>query len=204
MAYVIYDFSKVKDAELEVLAESILSKLTGNDSFPNPTPDLTTVRQLLETYRVSLSEAAGGDRLKAEQKRQHKKRLTDAIRGLALYVESKAKGNPAAILSAGMELRKPAERLQQMPLPKRFRVQYGDPGSGQAFLSAGRFEPALLYRFDYRLAGAEEWTTVTSSFSRITIEGLQNYKQYEFRAAYIGRGVDPVPRFSEIITTVIL
>lgn len=204
MAYVIYDFSKVKDADLEVLAESILSKLTGNDFFPNPNPDLATVRQQLDAYRHALSEAAGGDRLKAELKRQHKKRLTDHIRGLALYVESKAQGNPAAILSAGLELRKPAERLHEMPLPKRFRVEYGDPGSGQAFLSAGRYEPALLYRFDYRLAGTEEWTTVTSSFSRVTIEGLESYRHYDFRAAYIGRGVNPKPRFSDVITTVIL
>ncbi|MEC3881105.1 fibronectin type III domain-containing protein [Parapedobacter sp. 10938] len=204
MAYVIYDFSKEKDADLDALAESIITKLTDNEHFPDPEPALATVRRHLEAYRGALVEAAGGDRLKGELKRACKKQLAGSLRSLALYVERESRSDRAAILSAGMELRKSAERIDRMPLPHRFRVKYGEPGSGTAVVSAGRFEPALMYRFDYRLAGSGEWTTVISSYSRITIDGLQSYRHYEFRAAYIGRGIDPEPRFGETITTIIL
>src|SRR5690606_37090060 len=124
MTYVIYDFSKVKDADIDVLAESIITKLTDNAHFPEPMPDLATVRQQLTTYRQALVEAEGGDRQKAEVKRQCKKQLAASLRSLALYVERASKRDRAAILSAGMDLRKPAERLVEMPLPNRFRVKY--------------------------------------------------------------------------------
>ncbi|WP_262250304.1 fibronectin type III domain-containing protein [Parapedobacter soli] len=204
MSKTIYNFKNYSDTQLDTEAENVFTKMSGNASFPTPTPELTVLETHLEEYRTALADAALGDRHKVEVKNQKREQLELTLRGLALYVEQVAAGDRAIILSAGFGIRKPAGGAGNMPDVADFRVKYDTPGSGMAHLSVKYQRNARLYRFEHRLVGAEEWTTTIASQSRVTLEGLESYRQYEFRAAYVGSGVNPAPRFSEILTTIIL
>ncbi len=83
-------------------------------------------------------------------------------------------------------------------------MTYGYPGSGIADLRVKYLRAARQYRFDYRLVGEEQWSTLYSSSSRVTVNGLESFRDYEFRAAYIGGGVNPTPRFGETLTSIVL
>ncbi|MEC3878935.1 hypothetical protein U9S71_04790 [Parapedobacter sp. 10938] len=204
MSMTIYNFKNFSDTQLDTEAENVFTKMTGNASFPTPTPELTVLETDLEEYRAALAEAALGDRYRVEVKNQKRAQLEFTLRGLALYVEQVAAGDRAIILSAGFGVRKPAEGAGNMPDVADFRVKYNTPGSGMAHLSVKYQRNVRLYWFEHRPVGTEEWTTTMASHSRVTLEGLESYQQYEFRAAYVGSGVNPTPHFSETLTTIIL
>lgn len=204
MSKTIYNFKNFSDTQLDTEAENVFTKMSGNASFPTPTPKLTVLENHLGEYRSALAEAALGDRHRVEVKNQKREQLEHTLRSLALYVEQVAAGDKAIILSAGFGIRKPAEGAGNMPEVADFRVKYDTPGSGMAHLSVKYQRNARLYRFEHRPVGTEEWITTTASHSRVTLEGLESYQQYEFRAAYVGTGVNPMLRFSETLTTIIL
>lgn len=204
MSKTIYHFSRLSDTQLDTEAESVLTKLTGNASFPTPTPDLTVLETDLGEYRQALAEASLGDRHKVEVKNQKRAQLERTLRNLALYVEQVADNDRGLILSAGFGVRKTVRGSGEVPDVTDFRAKYGTPGSGIAHVSVKYQKTARMYRFEHRLAGTEAWTTTSASQSRVTLEGLQSYQRYEFRAAYVGSGVNPTPRFSETLTTIIL
>lgn len=204
MSKTIYDFSRLSETQLDTEAENVFTKMTGNASFPAPTPELTVLETHLGEYRTALVEAALGDKHKVEVKNEKRGQLERTLRSLALYVEQVAGGNKAFILSAGFGVRKSAQGDGGIPAVSNFRVRYGAPDSGIADVSVKYLPSARQYRFDYRQLGADEWTSVYASRSRVTLEGLQSYRLYEFRAAYVVKGVNPTPRFSETLTTIIL
>ena len=204
MSTTIYNFKNLSDTQLDTESENVLTKMTGNTSFPTPTPELTVLEADLAAYRTAMVEAALGDRHKVELKNQQREQLERTLRSLALYVEQVADNDKAIILSAGFSVRKSSQGSSDVPEVTGFRVKYGTPGSGVAHVSVKYQQIARLYRFEHRLVGTEEWTPTNASHSRVTLEGLESYRQYEFRAAYVGKGVNPALRYSETLTTIIL
>jgi len=204
MSTTIYNFKNLSDTQLDTESENVLTKLTGNTNFATPTPELTVLEADLAAYRIALVEAALGDRHKVEVKNQQRAQLERTLRSLALYVEQVADNDKAVILSAGFSVRKPLQRGSETPEVSDFRVKYDAPGSGIAHVSIKYQQSVRLYRFEHRRVGTEEWKTTSSSASRATVEGLESFQQYEFRAAYVVKGVNPTLRYSETLTTIIL
>ena len=204
MSTTIYNFKNLSDTQLDTEAENVLTKMTDNTSFPDPIPDLTVLETDLEAYRTALVEAALNDRHKVEVKNQQREQLERTLRRLALYVEQVADNDRAAILSAGFSVRKQSQASDGVPEVSGFRVKYDKPGSGLAHLSVKYQQSVRLYLFEHRPLGTEQWEITRASHSRVTLEGLESYRQYEFRAAYIGAGVNTQPRYSETLTTIIL
>ena len=204
MSTTIYYFKNLSDTELDTESENILMKMTGNANFPTPTPDLSVLETDLEAYRAALAESALGDRHKLEVKNQLREQLESTLRRLALYVEQIANNDKAIILSAGFDIRKPSRRGVETPDVTDFKVNYDTPGSGLAHLRVKYQRNVHIYRFEHRPVGTEEWTVTQSSYSRVTLEGLESYRQYEFRVAYVGKGVNPRMNYSETLTTIIL
>src|SRR3979490_2850627 len=89
-------------------AELIAAALTGNASFPTPTPALATFALAKNELADAYSEAQTA-RLTAREKTTIQNKKEDALDGLfnqlAAYVESVAGSNEELILSAGMDPR---------------------------------------------------------------------------------------------------
>jgi hypothetical protein len=53
----ILDFSDLKDAELAPKVENIVTSITGNIAFPNPSPSMVALRQAINFYSAALAKA---------------------------------------------------------------------------------------------------------------------------------------------------
>lgn len=200
MARTIFDFTSLTDTALDTAADNILEKMTGNDTFPTPTPELAVLETHLQEYRTALINAALGDRQKVEVKNEKRRQLERTLRALAMYVDPIANGNVSLILSAGFSAVETGGSRLAGPRPKPidFNVASGLHGSGEVELRVKRDRLARFYRFEYRLIGTAEWTPVQSSRSRLKLHGLEAMQLYEFRAAYLG--TNPTVTYSDVVT----
>src|SRR5215471_8720492 len=111
-------------------AEQIVTAMTGNASFPTPSPALPTIT----TAAKELGSAAAGvqaARQAAKEKTSIQNQKEDAIdqllTQLAGYVESVAGSNEQMILSAGMDTRAPAVPATDPPSqPQALTATAGD------------------------------------------------------------------------------
>lgn len=202
MSKAIIDFSRLNEAELEQQAENILAKMTGNELFPTPDPTLTVLEADLDAYRTAVADAALGDRHRVVIRNQKRAQLEWTMRALGLYVDRTAQRNEATILSAGYAVPKEPDTTQPCPKAAGVSVQPGEIGSGVAKVRVNRHRSVRMYRFEYRKLGTDTWEWVQRSRSRVQLNGLESFQQYEFRAVYIG--TDPTLTYSDVVTSYVL
>jgi len=194
-----------KDAtELLRYAEHILLKMTENaELFPTPDPDLAILESSIATYRDAYAEATFRDKRAVVLKKQQGDELQEVIYRLSHYVDAVAMGNPATILAAGYRVsRSSTTPIGRTPKAENLRVEHVQVGSGILQLKVKRWQPARLYRYEYRKVGAEAWVGLLGSKSTVELTGLDMLQEYEFRASYIGR--DTTLNFSDVTTALVV
>ena len=202
MPKTIVNYSRMSDASLNVQAESVLVKMTGNPAFPHPTPDLATLETDLLDFRSAIVDASLKSRQTVIIRDQKRAVLEKTLRQLAYYVDAVADGDRALILGSGFECVKDKEHHGPCPKPTGLRVAYGPVGSGEARVRVKRERMARAYRFEYRLSGTESWTEQIVTRSSILFSGLESLKEYDFRVAYIGS--HPAVQYSETVSSLVL
>ncbi|NGM61672.1 hypothetical protein G5B30_07045 [Sphingobacterium sp. SGG-5] len=190
--------------ELLLQAQQIFKKMTENaDMFPNPVPDLATFETLLTNYQKAYLEAQFRDQRTVIIKGQLGRELQEAIYRLSTYVDSVALGDPGIIVAAGYQPRQsPANRIERTPKAENLRATHMEVGSGIVRLRINPWKHARLYRYEYRLKGTAEWDTVLHSKSFIDLKDLVKLQEYEFRASYVGRDIEP--NFSNTISALVV
>ena len=185
-------------------AEHIFLKMTENaDLFPAPDPDLATLESRLAAYRDAYAEATFRDKRAVILKKQRGDDLQQVIYRLSHYVDKVAQGNPATILAAGYEVgRSTGNRIGRTPKAENLRVKHVQVGTGIVQLKVQAWQPARLYRYEYRKVGSETWEGTLDSRSTLELSGLEMLQEYEFRASYIG--TDTASNFSDITTAIVV
>ena len=187
---------------LDQVAENVLVKMTDNDLFPNPVPELSVLETDLTNYRAAVADAVRGGKHATTVRDQQRAQLESTLRSLALSVQQVAMGDPAIILAAGFDHNKTRTPRGRCPQPIDFVAQSGPLGSGSVMLKMKRHPWARSFRFGYRLAGSDAaWTEVVSHTSQTVITGLRQFAEYEFRGAYIDNQPNS-PIYSEKVTAV--
>jgi hypothetical protein len=111
MAQVKLNLDRLTRDERLALAQQIHTQMTGNASFPTPSPTLTA----LDTAITALT--TGNSELNVLRQQAKEKTvevdaldlaLSQLLRDLAAYVQNTSAGDEAKILSAGMSVRDPA------------------------------------------------------------------------------------------------
>ncbi len=193
-------------------SRSIVTEMTGNANFPDPpgtTPDLadvTTANDELETAHVNAQ--TGGT---TETAIQHEKEtvVDNLLTQLGHFVEDIANNNPATaesiILSAGMQVKKEAEPVGDLPAPENLKAEFGDE-EGKIELDSDSVKGASAYVWnvsaDPIAAGSWEMKDdfeSLSTASKFIWEDLEPGAKFHFRVAAIGaagRGAwsDPVTK----------
>ena len=189
------------EAQYVKFVENIVVKLTDNAaSFPDVDPTLADLQQALTAFKKAQADAAYRDKRLVVIKNQALASLKTVVYHLSLYIERKANGDPAIILSAGFNPSKTFTlKGEAAPKPKNFSVAVSANLSGVADLRVNNWRAVLVYQFEYRKKNGEEWKRVMSSRSRVTITGLDPVQEYEFRVAYIGR--NPLLTYSDIVSS---
>lgn len=181
-------FARATDGNLGTFTGSVLVKMAGNESFPQPTPALASVQLSLKTFLEDLAEAKDGGRAKTAEKNASREVLLDQLRNLALYVQITSKGDLAVLLSSGFESVKAPTPAGVLPAPVQVSLTQGElSGSlllrGSPVRNAGSYEGQLTTK----IADPESWEPAgKNTAARTTIDGLSPGTQYWGRLRAIG------------------
>jgi hypothetical protein len=167
-------------------AKHFVQSLTGNASFPSPTPPLTTVSAAIAALETAQS-AAQARTHGATTLRDEKRSTVESLLGqLRTYVQTVADGNPEAasslIESAGLSVRKPTVRAK--------RVFAARPGvtSGTVKLVTESAGPRTSYEWQYSVDGGKTWVPMPSTIqASTTLMGMTPGTSMTFRYRVVNK-----------------
>jgi hypothetical protein len=152
-------------------AKGIVTRMTANPSFPNPTPTLAAVTAAIDDLQVA--EAAALARTKGAVATRNDKRavlvlLLKQLRGyIQTTADTSAENGAAIIESAGTAVRKTPTRLA-----RAFAAKPG-PVSGTAKVVARKAAQRASYEWQHSTDGGKTWITAPVTLqSKTTIAGL--------------------------------
>lgn len=176
------------DAQLIVDVQSAVTGLTGNASFPTPTPTLTAITTALTAFQVALADAANGGRELTSIKNAKRAELVSLMRQLASYVTVTANGDMTKLLSSGFVYQKPnRSTIGQLPAPSAPTLKQGGT-TGQLQASVPPLYGASSYNWSVALASAPDKSVQTAQTSggRVTFDGLTPGEDYSVSANAVG------------------
>lgn len=197
---VITGFSRLRDEELDTLAQSVIEKMTGNANFATPNPPLAEVTTALTEYQLALAQAQNGGTEKTALKRFKRNKLEALLIALGTYVQTTAKSQDYLIISSGFTPFKTRTPRGLLDKPRDFSVETG-PNPGSVVLSVRKVNGADKYLFEHAHAPITEttqWTVDIRSSRNFTVEGLTSGEQYAFRVT--GIGTNPTRVYTDVIT----
>lgn len=178
------------DTELIVFARSIVTGLTGNSNFPTPDPAPAELGTAVDNFEdannlneVKQTEAQASTALKKQKRKALEELLSDA----AAYVDRKAKGDEAKILSANMPVTADPTPAGPLPAPGDLRATATED-EGVIDLRSNKVKGASSYEWECRLHdGDHAWEAIkTSTATKILVTALTPGSLYAFRARAIG------------------
>lgn len=171
-----------------VFARYIVSSMTNNDYFPNPTPALSTITQIADELQLAYEQSRDGSKLQTAIMHSIATKLDMQLKVLGNYVLAIANRDndigAAIIYSAGME------------------IKQENGGRSTAFTVANTIMDGLVklytkskgrvsYVWEYSL-DEETWTLASITIQANTIiKGLTPGKRYYFRVASIAKIQSP-------------
>jgi hypothetical protein len=176
------------DADVDTVAQNIITHMTNNPHFPNPYPKLEDVIKVAQTYSSSVVDAQTGDRIKVTLKKSAKKDLIEILKALGNYVMSVAQSDEAMLATSGFTLVKKRQASSPLNNPQKFLVKPGK-NKGEIVTSVERIAGARSYVHEYTLEPLTEasiWTSVTTTSRKHLFTDLESGKSYLFRVAAVG------------------
>lgn len=166
---------------LIVFSQSVITKMTGNASFPSPTPTLAVVAQA--TNDLATAETAANARTKGAVSSRNEKKaaLLTLLRQLMGYVQSVADANveqgASIIESASFSVRKTTAHK-----PRVFDAVQGAV-SGSAKLVTATAARRASYEWQSSTDGGKTWVTAPSTLqAKTVITGLTPGASVLFRS----------------------
>ena len=101
------------DALLITDTGSIITALTGNASYPTPSPTLAVVQAALDEFVTAVADAANGGVALTATKNDKRAALVWLLRELASYVHVACKGDLTVLLTSGFPIQKPRGAMAQ-------------------------------------------------------------------------------------------
>jgi hypothetical protein len=163
----------------------IVSMMTGNPSFPAPSPPLSEVSANLDDLAAKEELARRGGKGMVQQRDVALRRAHSMVTMLKAYVQCVANADPeraeAIVLSAGMSVGKQRTRTK-LPV----QAKHGD-APGRVVLAARALPKPVQYRWQMS-TDQTTWTDVSESFrAKTTLEGLLPATVYSFRLRTVTR-----------------
>ncbi len=172
-------------------ARAIVKAMTGNATFPTPSPGLgavgTATTKLETDYNVlqNLRQQAQAQTVIVAAS---KAALDEVLSRLGAYVSTITNGDETAIRSAGMDVRNATVPIGQLPAPIDLRVTTGDR-DGEIDVQWKRVKGANSYVVEQTAdaAAATGWKSAgVTTKSKQVLTGLTTGQKYWFRVAAIG------------------
>ncbi len=161
-------------------AQSIVTAMTGNPSFPSPVPALALVTTATGALQDAESATLARTKGAVEARDDKRAALVALLQQLRGYVQTVADGDietaATVIRSAGMAVKKVATAKA-----RTFSAEQGAV-SGSAKLVAPSAGPRASYEWQYSTDGGKTWIAAPSTLqARTTVPGLTPGATVEFR-----------------------
>ena len=169
-----------KIADLILYVTAVVQKMTGNPSFPTPTPALAVlmaaVAALHDAETVALSRVKGAATVRND-KRSALVALLQQLRGYVQTIADATPENGAAIIeSAGLAVRKTATHAKRPFAAKQGAL------SGSAVVTAVSAGARASYEWQYSVDGGKTWVAAPSTTQgKTTVHGLPTATAVQFR-----------------------
>ena len=137
IARVALGFARYNSGKLVEFIRNIITLMTGNASFPTPSPTLATVTSAVDQFDSLVQEASNGDRIVISARNASRAALLSLMRQLASYVQGQCKGNIAVLVSSGFKAVKQKGSSVIPAVPTNARLTPG-PNSGTLLFLFGR------------------------------------------------------------------
>src|SRR6185369_5328672 len=171
----------------------IVTAMTNNTNFPNPSPPLTEITASLDelTQAFALVQSAKSEvSTRVVTQDNSEARLDQLLTQLAGYVESVAGRDDTLITSVGMETKATPSAATVPSVPQALAANAGEH-EGEINLLWKAVPKARSYIIEFSLdpATASSWTHVgiATSASKV-VTNLTSGKRYWFRVAAVGAG----------------
>jgi hypothetical protein len=161
-------------------AGGIVKAMTGNASFPTPTPTLASVTQAIADLQAAETAALARTKGAVSVRNEKGAALIALLKQLGRYIQATADAGGdsggSIILSAGLTVRKTPTRV-----PRVFHAASGAV-SGSAKLVAASAGPRSSYEWQYSLDGGKTWVPAAVTLkASTTVAGLAPGATAQFR-----------------------
>lgn len=182
-------FSKYSDPGFEAKSEHVLTSMTDNPAFPDPTPTLVEVQNAVTTYSQDLLAAAGLGKVAVAEKNKSRRMLELLLTQLGQYVTLVANGDVPTLTGSGFSLTKVPEP-SYITNPGNVKLTNGVT-SGQlcSMVKAQKTAKTYLHQIaDEMPTESTVWQSTSSSRSSYVFNNLVPGKQYWVRVAATASG----------------
>jgi|ERR1051326_4966455 len=171
----------------------IVTAMTNNTNFPNPTPPLTEVTSAVDelTQAFALVQSAKSEvTTRVATQNNAETKLDQTLTKLAGYVESVAGRDDTLITSVGMETKASRSAATLPSVPQALGANAGEhEGEINLFWKSVLNARSYVIEFSLDPAAASSWTHVgiATSASKV-VTNLTSGKRYWFRIAAVSAG----------------
>jgi hypothetical protein len=191
------------DAQLIVDVGGIITGLTGNASYPAPSPTLAAVTAALNAFTTAVNDALGGGIALTSAKNDRRAELVALVRELASYVQVMCKGDLTVLLTSGFPIQKPTRNpIGNLPAPADLTVTLGSH-TGELDANASPVFGAAVYNWRISTAAAPsvvlqsaQTTAASNTFTGLTPGVVYNAEVNAVGAAGPSDWSAPVPQMA--------
>ena len=159
------------DSDIDTSVHAIITALTSNAFFLNPTPPLADIIALFDAFIAALGAAKDGGKAETAAKNAARVALQDGMRSLGQYIENTAE-NLEQILTSKYPLQKERSPLGIQPAPANLRLKHGKV-SGSIAATCDVSDHRVMY--EWQSANGQnltEWVNeAPTNSSRTSFEG---------------------------------
>jgi hypothetical protein len=177
----------------------VITKLTGNLTFPAPTPTLLVLTGLVDDLETKYEAGLKGDRDRKAEARTARTALLAVIPTLLGYIQSVSGGDEEKILSSGVDVKKTKSPVGVLQAPANVRSRFGI-NPGEFIVNFGGVKGRLIYRVQLNPTPGDNTGWADYSYTgknRAEFSGLVTGQEYSVRIAAVsaagsGEWSDPI------------
>ena len=186
------NFQQMSDADLIKQLDAILSGLTGNAAFANPSVDMATFKTAIDTFSTLTTDALDGGKRATSAKRKQREVVIKIAKQLGHYVEAASNDDLATFNTSGFVAASNTRTPPQPLSAAGFQWIDRGPTSGSIQVKFRSVAGAVAYDARYAVVGPAgtpgPWTSSTFPGSKtVTFDNLTPGAAYAFQARALGR-----------------
>ena len=196
-------FDKLSDANLETRAGAILSAMTGNVSFPTPSPALATVQTAATDFAIALAKAKTGSEYDKAFKNSKREELITLLHSLGNYVLFTANGDELMAKSSGYSIARTPSPAPGVTPATNQKLEDG-ANAGELKFSFDKVPGARSYMYQYTpdpVTESSVWQSMPGTVRKTVFTGLQSGTRYWCRVIAIGTGGQGV--YSDAVSRIV-